>query len=119
MSYDVSFRVKVQDKPIYTNLAYVNSANITWNVRELILKSSGWDIKNCDNNGLATEWIKKINKGIEELTNNPNEYRQYEASNGWGTVEGTLGFYKICRGMFEELMVYHEDLIDVAVVWVS
>lgn len=118
MSYDVGIRVKVENKPVYVSVSNYDP-NITWNVKELIYQSSGWEIKNCASNGLAIEWIKKIQKGIKELTKNPEKYRQYEASNGWGTVEGTLSFYRHCIEMFDDFMLYYEELSDVAVVWVD
>ena len=118
MSYDIGIKVKVENKPIYVRVSEYD-ANITWNVRELIKQSSGWEIKNCDSNGLAIKWIKKIHKGIEELTNNPEKYKQYESPNGWGTVDDTLGFYKNCVRMFENFMLFHEELADIAVVWVD
>lgn len=119
MSYCIDIRVKVENKPKYVCLHNEYDPNITWNVRELIKQSSGWEIENEASNGLVTEWIKKIDKGIEELTNNPDKYKQYEATNGWGTVESTLGFYNMCRKMFENFMLWNEELSDVAVVWVS
>ena len=117
MSYDISFRVKVEGKPVYVDV--IDGPNITWNVKELILHSSGWDIKNCDNNGPIFDWIKKIRFGFHELHKHPEKYRKYEASNGWGTVEDTLKFYNECMDMFEDFMRYNEELHDIAVVWVS
>lgn len=105
MSYDVSFRVKIEGLNKYIKVESV--ANITYNVRELIKQSSGWDIKNEDENGFVKDWIPMIEKGIEELTNNPDKYKQYEAETGWGTVEGTLKFYKKC---LEEYTRYKNDI---------
>ena len=92
MSYDISLKVKVDGIDKFVSVA--DGGNITWNVRELIEKSSGWDIKNEDNNGTAEQIGLLIEKGMHELETNPKAYRQYEAPNGWGTVEGTLRFFK-------------------------
>jgi len=92
MSYDISLKVKVEGVDKYVECA--EGGNTTWNVRTLIEKSSGWSIQNCDNNGTAEALGKLIEKGICELENNPEQYKQYEAPNGWGTVESTLHFYK-------------------------
>lgn len=92
MSYDVSLKVKVEGIDKFVEIE--DGGNITWNVRELIAKSSGWEIKNMDNNGTAEEIGKMIEMGIKNLTKNPEKYRQYEAENGWGTIEGTLNFYR-------------------------
>jgi len=92
MSYDVRLKAKVENEDMYVPLG--DSHNITWNVRELILKSSGWEIQNCQFNGKASDLAIKIQHGIKELSQRPHLYKQYEAENGWGTVEGTLGFYE-------------------------
>lgn len=122
MSYDISLKVKVQDKPVYVQVT--DEVNITYNVHELIKQSSGWEIKNNDNNGNIFEWVEKIKHGIKELETHPELYKQYEARNGWGTVEDTLHFYYQCLDMFEEFLEWHgqgdeDDLTDVTVVWVD
>lgn len=120
MSYDVSFRVKIEGLNKYIEVESV--ANITWNVRELIKQSSGWDIKNEDENGFIKDWIPMIENGIEELTNNPEKYRQYEAKNGWGTVESTLGFYKDCLNKYREYknsIFTDKDIFNVTYVYVN
>ncbi len=123
MSYDVSIKVKVQDKPIYVSLG-VGNANITWNVRELIKQSSGWEIKNCASNGSVLEWAEKIEHGKSELERNPKKYKQYEAKNGWGTIDGVLHFYNDCLDMVKWFKWGYgngdeNDLTDCAVVWVE
>ena len=96
MSYDIDLRAKVEGVDEYVDIADA-WVNITWNVRELIEHSSGWIIKNEDNNGLAGDLNKLLIHGIHELENHPDQYRQYEAKNGWGTIESTLRFYKELR----------------------
>lgn len=92
MSYDIDFKVKVEGLDKY--ICVSDGLNITWNVHELILKSSGWDILNNKNNGKAEDIGKMIEKGIMELESNHEHYKKYEAKNGWGTIEDTLRFYK-------------------------
>ena len=86
-------KVKVEGLDIYVPVAWDDIVNITWNVTELIKQSSGWDIENEKNNGTAEYISKFIEHGVDELEQHPNEYRKYEAINGYGTVEGTLRFY--------------------------
>ena len=117
MSYDVSIRVKAEGVDAYVEAEWLS--NITWNVKELIKQSSGWDIRNCDTNGPVMPWLDKIEAGIRELVGRPEVYRQYEAKNGWGTVEGTLTFFKDCRDKAREWMEDNETLIPAAVIWVS
>lgn len=92
MSYDITLQAKIEGIDKYLDID--TDVNTTYNVRELIEKSSGWKIKNCELNGKAEDLMPLIQKGISELTNNPNEYKKYESSNGWGTVETTLYFYE-------------------------
>ena len=42
MSYSVSIRVKAEGIDKYIQLEWLG--NVTWNVKELIEKSSGWEI---------------------------------------------------------------------------
>lgn len=118
MSYDVSIRLPVkglEDKWVEV----ADLGNITWNVRELIKQSSGWEIKNEDNNGGVLAWMEKIEHGRRELWANPDKYKQYEAPNGWGTVEGTRRFYDICLNNASDWISCNEDLLPVAVIWVD
>ena len=118
MSYDVSIRLPVkglEDK--YIVACWLS--NITWNVRELIKQSSGWEIKNEDNNGPILPWMEQIRHGIAELEKRPGKYRKYEAPNGWGTISGTLRFYKDCMENAEGWLSENEDLLPAAVIWVS
>lgn len=92
MSYDISFCIR--EKNTNELIRIGGEANITWNVRELIKQSSGWDIKNEDTNGLAKDLIPMIDKGRMELEWHPEKYKQYESPNGWGTIDGVWRFYK-------------------------
>lgn len=117
INYDVRISIPVkglEDK--WVDVAYIG--NITWNVKRLILESSGWNIKNEDNNGGVMDWMNKIQHGLRELLVNPGKYKQYEAVNGWGTVEGTKQFYKDCLNNASDWISCNEDLIQVAVIWV-
>lgn len=68
MSYDISFKVKVEGlEDIYVRVGECD-ANITWNVREMIVKSTGLEWRNCKNNGLCKGVIPHIANGYAELT---------------------------------------------------
>ena len=99
MSYDIHLRAKVEGIDEYVDVAYGN--NITWNVHELIKKSSGWKIKNEANDGLAEDIGYKCSVGIKELETNPKKYKRYESQNGWGTIPDTINFFqellKVCK----------------------
>ena len=94
MSYDISFKVKVEGlEDTYVRVGECD-ANITWNVREMIVKSTGLEWRNEQNNGLCKDVIPYIANGYAELTKYPEEYKQYEAKNGWGTVSGCKKFFR-------------------------
>lgn len=118
MSYSVRISVKVEGINRYVEVQELG--NITWNVRKLIFHSSGWDIKNEASNGAVLPWLEKIRHGIEELETHPERYKEYESPNGWGTVRGTLEFYKRCVQNAEEWANWEDqELIDAAVVYVD
>lgn len=119
MSYDISFRVKVEGIDCYVDIAEC-SANTTWNVREMIVKSTGLEWINCANNGLCKDIIPYIENGYNELTYHPEKYKQYEAENGWGTVESTRNFFKQILDDWKHFVKYEyeKELIDVTTFWI-
>ncbi len=93
MSYDISFKVKVEGlENRYVEVCDPN-ANITWNLREMIVASTGLKWENEANNGLCTDVIPQISKGLSEKKKDPKKYKRYEADNGWGTIEGCKNFF--------------------------
>lgn len=121
MSYDIAFKVKVEG----LNDRYVTvgdcEANITWNLREMIVKSTGLEWKNEENNGLCKDVIPHIVIGLAELIAHPSRYRQYEAENGWGTIDG-------CKRFFHQILAdwdafcessWTRDLADVTYFWIE
>lgn len=110
MSYDISFKVKVQDKDIYVPVG--GEANITWNLREMIVATTGLEWKNEVNNGLVKDIIPCIRKGYHRLCNESKKFKQYESKNGWGTViDCRLFFEKILRN-WDYFKIDYEDLVD-------
>lgn len=93
MSYDISFRVKVDGIDKYVDVGNCD-ANITWNVRKMIEESTGLPWINEANNGYCVDIIPAIQKGLSELIAHPEKYKQYEAPNGWGTISGTTRFFQ-------------------------
>ena len=96
MSYDISFRVKVEglDNVYVEPYGDNTDANITYNVREMIIKSTGlenWCADGCL--GLCKDIIPHIANGLAELEKHPEKYKQYESPNGWGTVKGLKHFF--------------------------
>lgn len=120
MSYDISFKVKVKGIDKYVEVGNCN-INITWNLREMIKESTGLEWKNGANNGLCKNVIPNIVKGYMELVAYPNKYKQYESSNGWGTIEGCKMFFKNIINCWDDFCTDCEtsDLVDVACFWIE
>lgn len=118
MSYDISFKVKVEGIDAFVEVGDCD-ANITWNVRQMIEASTGLPWKNCANNGLCVDVIPKIEQGYKELTMFPEKYKQYESPNGWGTVSGTVGFYARILEAWHSFVRWHEELVPVATFWIE
>ncbi len=81
MSYDITFKVKAEGTNVYLPVGDCD-ANTTWNVRDMIVKSTGLPWKNCQNNGYCKDIMPYIQHGLNELTQHPEMYKIYEAQNG-------------------------------------
>ena len=118
MSYDISFKVKVEGMERYVDVGDCD-ANTTWNVREMIEKSTGLPWINCESNGLCKDVIPCIEKGYSELAKHPERYKKYEAKNGWGTVESTKGFFERIIQRWEQFSTYDPELSEIATFWIE
>lgn len=117
MSYDISFRVKVEGTNMWIPIGDCR-ANITYNVGELIRESTGLPWVNEANNGFAKHVIIRIERGLDELQNHPEKYKPLESSNGWGTIEGTIRFFEEIIGCWKDLVCDYEPLADIATFWI-
>lgn len=118
MSYDISFRVKVEGKDAYVPVGEC-SANITWNVREIIVRSTGLEWVNDESNGLCKDIMPKIKHGLDELIDNPEKYEPYESPNGWGTVSGTRWFFMQILKDWDSFKRWYPKFVDVATFWID
>ena len=119
MSYDISFKVKVEGVDKYIEVGECG-ANITWNVRKIIELSTGLPWENDANNGLCKDIIPQIEKGYILLKTHPEYYKPYEASNGWGTVEGTIRFFEAIISAWHDFCKEADGtLIDVVTFWIE
>ena len=119
MSYDISFKVKVEGKDIYIPTGDC-TANITWNLREMIVASTGLEWKNEANNGLVKDIIPQIERGLSQLTRNPDKYKKYEAKNGCGTLKSCKEFFNTIIREWEAFCedCFTRDLVDVVYFWI-
>ena len=119
MSYDISFRVRVEDSDNWVDVGSCE-ANTTWNLREMIVKSTGLEWNNEADNGLCKDVIPHIINGYRELCEHPDNYKKYESSNGWGTLPGCKKFFLDIINSWEEFTTSYEtaDLTDYAHFWI-
>lgn len=121
MSYDISFRVKVEGLPdTYISVGCCD-ANITWNLCDMIIASTGLEWKNGANNGLCKDVIPHIQQGLFNLITNPQKYKQYEAENGWGTIQGCRKFFIQILDDWEHFRssMFTGHLADVVYFWID
>lgn len=118
MSYDITFKVKVEGIDRYIEVGDCK-ANTTWNVRKMIEEATGLPWVNEANNGFCKDVMPKIYDGYKELWCHPEKYKQYEASNEWGTVESTRGFFGEIMGAWECLITDDKELASVATFWIE
>ena len=118
MSYDISFKVKVEGVDAYVPVGACD-ANITWNVRKIIEKSTGLEWKNCQNNGLCVDVIPKIEAGLRTLEQNPDSFKEYEEPNGWGTVKETAQFFRNILNDWNDFQQWYEELVPVTTFWIE
>ena len=119
MSYDICFAVKVEGVDKYIPVGDCN-ANTTWNVREMIVNSTGLPWYNCANNGFCKDVIPYIEHGLAELKNHPERYKKYGAPNGWGTVESTIRFFEDIIKAWRDLKKWEDaDFLNVITFWIT
>lgn len=118
MSYDISFKVKVDGVDAYVPVGACD-ANKTWNVRKIIEKSTGLEWKNCQNNGLCVDVIPKIEAGLRTLEQNPDSFKEYEEPNGWGTVKETAQFFRNILNDWNDFQQWYEELVPVTTFWIE
>ena len=117
MSYDVSFKVRVAGTNTYIPIRYV--ANITWNLGRMIRAATGLEWVNEANNGRCIDVEPYIWHGICELIMYPEQYEQYEAPNGYGTVKGCLTFLKTIHEEWKNVKQEYPELREHITFWIE
>lgn len=90
MSYDISFKGEIKDSNgVWINLS--DSLNLTYNLADMFITLTGHSL--YDWNGVkAFDAVEGATNALVNLNYKPEKYRQYEASNGWGTIETMRNF---------------------------
>lgn len=118
MSYDISFKVRVENTDLWVEVGDCD-ANITWNLRQMIEKSTGLPWNNEADNGLCTDVIPAIYKGLHELESNPDKYKQYESPNGWGKLQDCIRFFVHITIAWETFSYDNFDISNYAHFWIE
>lgn len=118
MSYDIYFKVKVDGMDKWVPVGECD-ANITWNVGDMIRKSTGLEWKNEENNGLCVDVIPKIVDGLKELIMKPDKYNKYEDIDGWGTITGTIDFFITVIRDWRRFYTCYPNLAPIATFWIE
>lgn len=89
MSYDISIKVKVQDIDRYVTIATPEYDSPTYNLRAMFVHCMEWDYEQgklykCN------KVIEYVENGIKNLVNYTDNYKKYNPSNGWGTLEDAV-----------------------------
>ena len=103
MSYDIRFGVKVAgvDEDLYAVIGELEFSSPTYNNRPIFEKCMDWDYEQGEWYKLS-EVIPKVERGIKELTNSPEEYKELEPSNGWGGIKSSLEALKSIKQWIDE-----------------
>lgn len=93
----------------------VYSGNITHNLNTMASKAGIYDcLWRPDEKGFekAIQIIEILESGIEKLKSNPEYYKKFNASNGWGTYEHLL---KFAEDALKNCILYPDSFIEVSI----
>lgn len=115
MSYDLRVAIKTTSGE-YVDVNWPDRYSPTYNLGEMFTACTGWDFEQSKYYN-AEKVEPLILHGIRELVIHEDDYRQYDAPNGWGTTETALkdlmSLYKCIHETSEERDVPLNEL------WVS
>ena len=101
MSYDLSISVKAEGCGKFVEIAEPEYDSPTYNLGAMFRACTGWDFSQSEYYK-CSDVIMKIERGIRELRFNTNQYVQYEAKNGWGTVPTAIRTLECLRDCIYE-----------------
>lgn len=95
MSLDISIKA-MRETEIY-------EGNVTYNLAPMYYKCIDKELGFKKLNEMnCKEALPTINKAIEEMLNNADEYRKLNPKNGWGSYEGLLATLQEMRNCCEK-----------------
>ena len=117
MSYDISFQVRVHGTDLY--VPAWRSANVTWNVRKIIVDFTGLEWKNEANNGLCTDVIPKIRQGSENIRAAIKEYDESNSPYSLDDLHTVDNFLSKILYDWRDFCSYHHDLVHHVTFWIT
>ncbi len=87
MSWDTSLKIFTGKK--MTNV--VCCGNCTYNLGNMFKKALGFNFSDL-NGKRAGDVLSKLQLSIKDMRDNPDEYKEYNPDNGWGTYEGAFEY---------------------------
>lgn len=100
MSYDIRFGVQTvmpnNDGESFVVVHVPEYDSPTYNLRDMFVACMDWDYEQGKWYPMA-EVLPKVERGIRELVNHPEEYEKYNPPNGWGSMKGALECLRNCR----------------------
>lgn len=95
MSLDIDLFMDIDVGAEELHRVYLYELNITHNLNKMAvacgLYDFMWDAEyTIGKEGTAQDLVKGLTAGVEDLKNNPDKYKKYNASNGWGVYEDLL-----------------------------
>lgn len=95
MSYDVWLEAHLRDADEWIKMPDTD-ANITYNLAEMFLALPCGTPYQWQGTK-ASDLLPKLEASLTELRISPNNYREFEMSNGWGTIKGMQRFLQSVR----------------------
>lgn len=93
MSYDIRWCVEtVRENNDGERFVVVHTPEYdspTYNYRKMFVACMGWDYEQGEYYPML-DVLPKLRRGLAQLIEHPEKYRQYEPENGWGTLNGAI-----------------------------
>lgn len=103
MSYDIRWCVETvmpdNDGEHFCVVRTPEYDSPTYNYRKMFVACMDWDYSQIEQDADGNwhpcyypmeEVVPKLERGLRELREHPERYRQYEPENGWGTLPGAI-----------------------------
>lgn len=101
MSYDMRVCVKVEGCDKYAVVGVPDYDDPTYNLRDMFVACMDWKYEQ-GRHYHASSALVKIERGISELSEHPDDYKKFNPKNGWGDIESALKSLRSARECIHE-----------------